>query len=186
MLEQFKKFFTAQAETTAPAVQQEETLMVDETGQTELAAGNDNTAELTTQMLTAQFATVSDALVANQAALAELNTKFADAMSKLAEIEDAKAVLIAEAKNKQLAYRKEKVELAFGTSKAVDVLAATAALDDTQFESIISAMTSVANVEANSEMFIEIGVSAEATPAPEESREMQIIKAKQAALAAFN
>ena len=153
-----------------PATEAKETKMVDETVQADLSAVN-VTAELSA--LQASFASQSEAF-------AKLSKDLEAAQAALSAVEGAKAALEAEAKNKQLAARKQRVEMAIGTEKAPTMLSATEQLDDAQFEAIVSAMAMSFETEANSQMFKETGVSAKAEAvADEESLEMKIIKAKQ-------
>lgn len=119
-----------------------------------------NTAELSA--LVAQMASQSEALEAVQKQFAELSSKHEVAVAALAEIEAAKAALVAEVAAKQLAARKEKVELTVGTAKAPAILAATEALGDEQFNAIVAAFSANLEAEANSPMFKEVGVAAEA------------------------
>ena len=117
-------------------------------------------AELST--LVAQMASQSEALLAVQKQFAELSSKHEAAIAALAEIEETKAALVAEAAAKQLAARKEKVELTVGTAKAPAILAATEALGDEQFNAIVAAFSANLAAEAASPLFNEIGVAAEA------------------------
>ncbi len=162
MIDKFKKFFNVVEETK---------MGVEEQGaQAEMSVAN-MAAELSA--LQASFASQSESF----AALAQ---QLADAQAALSAVEGAKAALEAEAKNKQLAARKQRVEMAIGTEKAPAMLSATEQLDDAQFEAIVSAMAMSFETEANSQMFKEAGVTAKAEAvADEESLEMKIIKAKQ-------
>lgn len=148
-----KKFFNV-----ASATSQEVTMVEPQTEQPQAAVPN--TAELSA--LVAQMASQSDALLAVQTQFAELTSKYEGAVAALAEIEQAKADLIAEAKTKQLAARKVKVEATIGTAKSDAILAATESMDDAAFETIVSAFAVSLATESQSAMFTEAGVSAEA------------------------
>lgn len=130
----------------------------------------------------------NEALVAATAALAELagkfeelSTKFEAATAALAAIEAEKADMIAQAVAAKAAARKEKVEAAIGTEKAAGLLLATNGLDDAAFDAVVSALTGSVEVEAKTDLFKEVGVTAEVDAAKvgeEESKEMKLLKAK--------
>lgn len=133
----------------------------------------DMSVELTAQLAHAQEQVVSQAsafqaiqgqFAEMQNSFAELSTKYETAQAALAAVEDAKAALIVAAAEKQLATRKEKVEMAIGTAKAPAVLLATENLDDASFEAIVAAFSANLEAESKSTMFTEVGVAAEAAP----------------------
>ena len=168
MLKSIQKFFNAakeEVEMVEPQTEQPQAAVL-------------NTAEFSA--LAAQMATQSEALLSVQNNFAELTAKYEDAVAQLATIEADKAALQATAKAKVLATRQEKLEVIMGTTKAPGVAAALENLDDATFETVLGTYAASYEAEANSAMFNEVGVAAEAaSSAPEESLEMKIIKAKQ-------
>lgn len=124
----------------------------------------------------------SAADAASQAAaqVAELVSKLDEANAALAAIAAEKAAMAAEAEAKRLAARKEKVEAAIGTEKAAGLLLATEGLDDAAFNAVVSALAGSVEAEAETELFKEVGVTAEADAAKvvTESAEMKILKQK--------
>jgi len=148
-------------------------------------------AQLSAAEMVVQLSAAQESLALQTAAFSELNSKFTEMSTKFAEaqeallaVEAAKQELVAVAAAKQLAHRKESLEMAVGTEKATTLLSTLSVLDDASFDSVVSSMSSNLDKEATSQMFQETGVTAEAK-APEvvESKEMQIIKAKQASSA---
>jgi len=73
--------------------------------------------------------------------------------------EEAKQLLATQAKEKELAARKEKIVAAVGTGKADALLEATEGLADAQFEAIVGAMAVSMEKEAASPMFTEAGIT---------------------------
>lgn len=118
-----------------------------------------------------------------QTALAEMAGKYEAAQAQLAAIAAEKAELVANAAAAKLAARKEKIVAAIGTEKADALMEATDALDDAQFNAVVSAMAGSVEAEAKTDLFKEVGVTAEADASKvnEESAEMKILKQKYAA-----
>lgn len=141
MLDALRKRFFTPVE-GKPEMQQEET-------QAKLL-DVDNTAELATALA---------ALALQTEAFAELSSKYEAVQSQLAEIESAKADLVAEQLAAKLQSRKEKVESLIGTVKAPALLSATEALDDTSFAAVLQAVQSSVENESKSELFREVGAS---------------------------
>lgn len=159
MLKQLQKFFAGNTAQPAQAETQEDvTTMTDKEGQVVL------TAETNAMELVSQLASATESLVTMQSQFAELTDKFEKAQAALSEIEAAKQQLITDAAAAKLTARKEKLEATLGTEKSAEVLAATSTLDDVSFEAIASAFALSMDKEANSAMFKETGVAAEATP----------------------
>lgn len=156
MLERIRKAFSANADNpVAEATQHEEN--VEMTTNTEQLSAVESNAELV-----AELATQASALATLQASFAELNNKYTEAAAKLAEVEAAKASLVANAAAAKLAARKEKLEFAVGTEKASTLLSTLEVLDDAAFDSVVSSMTVNLDKEALSSAFTEKGVTAEA------------------------
>lgn len=156
MLNHLKKYFSANADNhVAEATNHEEN--VEMTTNTEQLSAVDTNAELT-----AQFAAQASALTELQASFAELNNKYTEAAAKLAEVEAAKASLVAEAAKAKLAARKEKLEMAVGDIKAAALLTTLEGLDDSAFSLVVDSMTVNLDAEAKSSLFVEAGVTAEA------------------------
>lgn len=150
MLDKFKKFFK----------EQKEVEMIKE----------DTQADMSVVDINEQLAAANEALASNAVAMEKLNEQLAELMSKfeaaqaaLAAVEAEKSNMLAEAAAKKLADRKAKVEMAIGENdKAAALLAATENMADEQFEAVVSALTGSMEAEAKSEMFKEVGVSAQA------------------------
>jgi uncharacterized membrane-anchored protein YhcB (DUF1043 family) len=156
MLNHLRKIFASQEVTiVAEATNQEES--VEMTTNTEQLSAVEPNAELA-----AQLASTASALTELQASFAELNEKYTEAAAKLADVEVAKASLVAEAVKAKLAARKEKLEFAVGTEKAATLLSTLEVLDDAAFDSVVSSMTTTLSTEAISPAFVESGVTAEA------------------------
>lgn len=119
-------------------------------------------------------------LDAANAALAELTGKYEVATAQLAAIAAEKAELVANAAAAKLAARKEKIVAAIGTEKSDALMTATEGLDDAQFNAVVSAMAGSVEAEAKTDLFKEVGVTADAdaSKVTEESAEMQILKKK--------
>lgn len=150
MLNQFKKLLNV----GKPAQQKEVSMTVEE-GQ--LVAADNNTAELT-----ALLATATQALADSQSKYVELATELATLQAAFKSAEGAQAALVADAKAKVLAARKEKIVAAVGTGKADALLTATESLEDAAFNAVVSAMAGSVDAEANTNLFKEVGVDAQA------------------------
>ena len=159
MLEHLKKYFTSKeatpvAEATQPL---EEVSMTTNLEQL-------NTANETAELV-AQLASSASALTELQSQFAELSTKYAESQAALAQLSEVKEAMVAQAAADKLAKRKESLEHAVGTVKAAELLATLEVLDDTAFNSVVSAMTVNLDAEASSTAFKETGVVAEAEKA---------------------
>ena len=91
------------------------------------------------------------------------------------------ASLQKENKDAKMSARKSAVEASIGTEKADAFFAATEGLDDEAFTAIATALASSMEVEANSPMFKEVGVTGKTESehlANEETPEMKILKKK--------
>jgi hypothetical protein len=105
-----------------------------------------------------------------QASLASTVAELADAHTKITElsalVEAAKefnAAQVAAALEVKTAARKLAVVNAVGTVKADALMAATASLEDSAFDAVMAAMTTTAAAEADTALFKEVGVDAEAS-----------------------
>ena len=156
MLNHLKKYFTSQEDNNvAEATHNEEN--VEMTTNTEQLSAVESNAELV-----AELATQASALSELQASFADLNNKYTEAAAKLAEVEAAKASLVADAASAKLAARKEKLEFAVGSEKASTLLSTLEVLDDAAFDSVVSSMTVNLDKESLSSAFSEKGVTASA------------------------
>lgn len=156
MLNHLKKYFTSQEDNNvAEATHNEEN--VEMTTNTEQLSAVNTEAELTA-LVASQAASLEEL----QASFAELNNKYTEAAAKLAEVEAAKASLVAEAAAAKLAARKEKLELAVGDIKAAALLTTLEGLDDSAFSLVVDSMTVNLDAEAKSSAFVEKGVTASA------------------------
>ena len=156
MLNHLKKYFTSQEDNpVAEATNHEEN--VEMTTNTEQLSAVNTEAELTA-LVASQAASLEEL----QASFAELNNKYTEAAAKLAEVEAAKASLVADAAAAKLAARKEKLELAVGDVKAAALLTTLEGLDDSAFSLVVESMTVNLDAEAKSALFVEAGVTAEA------------------------
>lgn len=169
MLAKFKKYFN-----TASAETQEEVLMNEEDKQT-LAAAETRTADLV-----AQLASATETLEATKTALAVLTAQHTEMKAAFDASEEAKQTLAATLADKRVKARTEAITAAVGTSQLAVVLAATDALPDEQFNTIVSAMAKSFEAEAKSAMFQEAGIaaSADANKVTEVSSEMKILQKK--------
>lgn len=114
---------------------------------------------------------------------AQLDAALAKVVSLEAQMQqfaDAKAQAEATAKQVKMDARLASLSKEVGDERAKNVLAATEALDDAQFEAIASALKLSADTEAKSALFTEQGANEEvsADARNEESAEMKLIKAK--------
>lgn len=120
----------------------------------------------------AQVTNDKDAIIAAQALQIEsLTVKFSeiksmldDAKASLASVEQAKLSLLEEAHKKQMEARRSSIAMSLGDSKVDALMEATAGLNDVQFSTVIGAMAKAINVESESKMFREVGVTAEQPP----------------------
>lgn len=146
MLDHLKRFFNSSEK--EPEMAQEETqaavLAVDQSAELQLA-----------------LASQVEAFAELQNSHKELTAKFEQAQAALAVIEAEKASLVAQAAATKLEARKASVVAAIGTEKAAAMLEATSSLGDEQFEAVVGALTTSLEVEAQSMMFKEVGVSGE-------------------------
>ena len=173
MLKEVMKYFKPAQATTEKVV----TDMTTEKDQVALAT------DTTTAELTAQLSTVTEAMTTLQAQFAELTNKYMAAEAALAASADAQAMLVAQAAAAKLATRSTSLSAIMGDVKGPATAAKLEALDDTSFAVVLDSYAASYAAEEKSEMFVEKGVAAEATPVAEveESAEMKLIKAKQAA-----
>jgi uncharacterized membrane protein YdfJ with MMPL/SSD domain len=172
MKEAFKKFFSSEKgnKEMKKEDKQAPTPAVDEQMAAQLKQAQEILASKTAEMETLQ------------SALAEMAEKVAKAEAALQENEAAKAVLIADAKAKQAAARKEKVVMAIGENdKATKLLAATEGMEDAAFEAVVSALAGSLEQEAKSEMFKDVGADgakADASKTIEKSAVMKALEDK--------
>jgi hypothetical protein len=141
-------------------------------------AANEQLAEMA-----AALATATETQATMQEQMAELQSKYDLATEALAQSAEAQATLVANAKAAVLASRTASLSAVMGDVKAPLLAASLESLDDATFATVLSGYAASFEAEEKSDMFVEKGVAAEATPVAEveESAEMKIIKAKQAA-----
>lgn len=147
----------------APAASQEESsVMTTQETQPVLAVDN-KTAEMATQL-----AKATENMTAMTEKVASLQAELEKANAKLDAVETEKATLAQKAKEVVMASRKEKMEAVLGSAEASPVLASLEGADDATFNTVLSAFAINRKAEANSEMFQEKGVVAEAATAEED------------------
>ena len=177
MLKHLQKFFTGEPVQPALADKKEEVEMT-EIEKATFAAAENKAAELTVALETA-----ATALAEKEMVFAALAEKYAAAEAALAASADAQAMLVAQAAAAKLEARSASLSAIMGDAKGPSTAAKLASLDDAAFAVVLDSYAASYEAEEKSEMFTEKGVAAEATPvaAVEESAEMKLIKAKQAA-----
>ena len=150
MMNALKKVFNNSAKATdiAEVEQQMESL--------EMSKPVADTAQL--EALASSLSAAEASMASQAVVLAELTSKFDSVVAELSSVKEAKAQLEATMKAAKFAARKEKIEMAVGTSKADALFAATEALEDAQFEAVIGAMTVNLEAEAKTPAFQEQGV----------------------------
>lgn len=158
--------------------QEEVTQMTEQLEQTTPAADNTAVAEMV-----AQLASQTEQLSTLQASFAALNDKYAAAEAALAASAEAQAMLVTQAAAAKLQARTASLSAIMGDVKGPATAAKLEALDDAAFAVVLDSYAASYEAEEKSDMHQEKGVAADATPvaAVEESAEMKIIKAKQAA-----
>lgn len=127
------------------------------------------------------FKAEANALVAQaEGDSAELISKLEGAWATITSLEAQIAEMNASALAAKLSARKEKVVAAIGTERADSLMAATEGLDDTAFDAVVSALVGKGEAEASSDLFKEVGVTAEvdASKVESETAEMKMLKAK--------
>lgn len=155
MLKRLQKYFNpASAE-----LQEEVPEMTTENAQADLATDNKMVAELT-----AQLASVTEAMTAMQTQLTQLAALNTQAQAALEAAEADKANLAAQAEAKRLEARTSAITAAVGTSQLEALLAATDGMEDAAFDTIVGAMAKSFENEAQGTMFQEKGVAAEVAP----------------------
>lgn len=154
----------------ATAVVEAPALVVDEVAPDLSLMGTEDTAAA---KLTADLAEAV-------AALSAVTVSFEAAQAALNALTAEKAELAAKAEAAKFVARKEKVVSAIGTEKADGLMLATQGLDDVAFDAVVSALAGSVDVEASTNLFKEVGVSANAdtTKIVDESPEMKILKQK--------
>lgn len=144
--------------------------------QATFAAAETKAAELTVALEAA-----ATTLAEKEAAFAALNNKYTAAEAALAASAEAQAMLVSQAKAAVMATRTASLSAIMGDVQGPKTAASLEALADEAFAVVLSSYA--ANFKAEAESFKEVGVGADAAPVAvvEESAEMKIIKAKQAA-----
>jgi hypothetical protein len=167
MLKHLQKFFNGDK-----TLSQEEVTMTDQE-KAALAA-----AELKTAELSAALDAATANLAEKETALAALTAKHELAQAALDASEAAKAELAAQAAAKRLQARTEAIGAAIGKDNAqvATLLAATDAMADEQFNTIVSAMAASFEVEAKSPLFNEQGAAVESVVDEKPTHFNQFIK----------
>ena len=174
MLKHLQKFFAGSpAVPTASAVSQEEVEMT-EIEKATFAAAENKAAELSVA-LEAATATLAE----KDTAFAELAAKYEAAQAALSASEEAKAVLATQAAEKRLVARTAAISAAVGTDKVEALLAATDAMADAQFETIVSAMAASFDAEAKTPAFTEAGKAGQAEVDGKPTHFNKFIKSKE-------
>lgn len=156
--------------------------------QADLSANTDVAVQLAAaqELLATQAASLAESAgvtATMMSEMKELSAKLEQAQSALAAVEDAKAALAVDAHKAKMDARKARVEASIGTDKSVALMSATEALDDASFDAVVKALAGSVEVEAQSTMFKEVGVSGEVDTSKieEEGAVMKALKAKYAA-----
>lgn len=181
MLDKFKKLLSGQpttdeSEQVVEAVEQvTETLTL--TVDTSAVQAELDSMKAQLESVSADFGTK---LAEAEGKIAEMTALLEAAQAELAAVAAEKAVMVANALTVKLAARKEKIVASIGTEKADALMAATEGLDDAAFEAVVSAMAGSVEAEANTDLFKEVGVTAEADAAKviEKSEEMKLLESK--------
>lgn len=148
MLDVLKRF----SKTAASAAQ----LKGDEMSTTQMAD-----FQATIAQLTASLSEANETITSLTASLKDVTEANSQMKSALEVAETAKQESAAQAKAAVMAARKEKLEAILGTDGAAPVLASLENADDTTFNTMYAAFTANRDVEANSKMFKEEGVTGE-------------------------
>ena len=159
MLDKFIKKYLSSKEDNTPA-------SAEHTKEVEMTVEQKTTADaMAAQLKEAQETLTSQAadLEALTDLVAEMSGKFEKAQEALAASEAVKADLVTKAATARLEARTKAITESVGTSQLTVLLAATDAMADEQFNTIVGAMAKSFAVEAKSEMFTEKGVAAEST-----------------------
>lgn len=124
--------------------------------------------------------TAEGLVAAAEAQVASLTAQLTEAQVALAAAAAEKQALVEDAETKRLNARKEKIVAAIGEAKAPALMAATESLDDAAFDAVVSALVGGVAAEANSPLFKEVGVAAEADASKVvlETPEMRALKDK--------
>jgi peptidoglycan hydrolase CwlO-like protein len=101
-------------------------------------------------------------LASANAEKATLESALAEALKSLAGAEEYNKVMAEKALAEKLAARKQMIVDVIGEAKADATFDAVKSLDDAAFESVVSAFAASLEIEADSPMFKEAGVSASA------------------------
>ena len=151
MLDKLKKFL----QPAAQAELKKETQMV-----TETLSGASTVEELTASLEALQVESATTV-----ATLASTLTKLAETEAAFAALVVSNETAAALAKEQKLSARKASVVTALGTERANALMTATNDVSDSQFAAIVAAMTVAGQVEATSDLFVEVGVDAQADAA---------------------
>lgn len=139
-----------------------------------------------------QFSQLQEQFTAQGTELANLVAQVATFEAEKATLETALSTAIEHAQaleaaakevaDKQLAdkleARKARLESIVGTEKAAETFEAIKGLDDNVFAAVVTAMATSVEVEANSTLFNETGVSGDAEPATTMTAEEKILRDK--------
>lgn len=129
-----------------------------------------------------EFKTSAEAAMLEAAEkITSLEAALAEANAALEAANADKAQAVVDAAALKAAARKEKVIAAVGTERAPALLTVTEGMEDAAFDAVLSALSTGAKAEAESPLFTEVGVDAQADTAKvveSESAEMKILKAK--------
>lgn len=119
--------------------------------------------------LAAKVAEQGDALAVATAAAAAAVAELADTKAALAAFVEVQEKAEAEALASKLAARKDAIVAALGTDRADAFMAATAAMPDAQFHTVMAAMAVASTNEASQPEFKEVGVEGKADMAKVEA-----------------
>lgn len=127
--------------------------------------------------LTASVTSLTSQLDASVNLVNELTTKVEELSASLeaanaivAKAEAEKNEIIENVFNQKMNARKERIVASVGTAKADTLFEATKSLADTEFDAVVGAVENTFKTEASSEMFEEVGASAEVVVANVEEK----------------
>lgn len=155
MREALKKFFNKADKKASEEVGE----MKKEEQQPALAA-----PETATQLANAleAFSAQTEVLEAAKTKIAELNALLESTKASLETSEASRAELAAQVKQTKLQNRRKAIEASLGTEKAEAILSATETIGDTEFNSVLQAISKSFELESTSKHFTELGVSSQA------------------------
>lgn len=162
MLKYLRKHFDASA--SQPSVQTE-TLSADAENQEDVNMTKPTDVQTDAVSNADELASVKASLEAANTELTSAKTQIEQLTSQLSSFKEAQVAAENAAKEAKLKARSDKAVAALGTEKAEKLLAATSALDDPTFETILAVSSNSLQDESKTELFKETGVEGNADQA---------------------